>query len=59
MDKTKQKQGQRYRNQVVGYQWGQGKGRRKNIGLRRTNYYVKINKQQACIVQHRKYSHHF
>ena len=37
---AKQKQTHSYRKQTNGYQWGGGRGKRKHMGLRDTNYYV-------------------
>ena len=39
---TKQKQTYRYRRQTSGYQWGEerGEGKKRDMGLRDTNYYV-------------------
>ena len=42
MNITKKKQTQRYREQISGYQWGEGKreGQDKSRELRGTNYYI-------------------
>ena len=42
MNITKQKQTHRYREQISGYQWGQGRGeeQHRGRGLCGTNYYV-------------------
>ena len=49
---TKQKQAHKSRKQTSGYQWGEGGEEKqdKGMGLRDTNYYVKIDKIQRCNV---------